>query len=55
MFKFEIIDSRTVRDQEGQDHDVLESIAALPWVSQLCACWLPTSESNPESLMTGIQ
>ena len=36
MLKFEIVNSRTVRDQEGRDHDVLESIDALPWVSQLC-------------------
>ena len=36
MLGLEIVDSRTVRDQEGRDHDVLESINALPWVSQLC-------------------
>jgi hypothetical protein len=33
---YEIVDSRTVRDQDGGDHDVLQSIEALPWVSQLC-------------------
>ena len=36
MLKFEIVNSRTVRDQEGRDHDVLESIEKLPWVHQLC-------------------
>lgn len=34
---FEIVDSCTVRDADGRDHDVLESIDALPWVSQLCS------------------
>lgn len=34
--ELEIIDSRTVRDQEGQYHDVLESIMSLTWVPQLC-------------------
>ncbi len=32
----EIIDSRTVRDEDGRDHDVLASMNALPWVRQLC-------------------
>ena len=36
MFELEIVDSRTVRDQEGRHHDVLESIEKLPWVHQLC-------------------
>jgi hypothetical protein len=36
MFELEIVDSHTVRDQEGRDHDVLESINALPWVKQTC-------------------
>jgi len=36
MFELEIVDSRTVRDQEGRTHDVLESINSLPWVHQLC-------------------
>jgi hypothetical protein len=36
MLGFEIVDSRTVRDQDGREHDVLESIDALPWVPQLC-------------------
>ena len=33
---FEIVDSRTVRDGTGRDHDVLEAIGRLPWVEQLC-------------------
>ena len=32
----EIIDARTVRDQDGYDHDVLASTNALPWVQQTC-------------------
>jgi hypothetical protein len=36
MLGLEIIDSRTVRDQEGRDYDVFESINSLPWVKQLC-------------------
>lgn len=33
---FQIIDSRTVRGEDGRIHDVLEAIDALPWVRQLC-------------------
>lgn len=36
MARFEIIDERTVVDADGVGHDVLEAIAALPWVAQLC-------------------
>jgi hypothetical protein len=34
--KLEILDSRKVRGADGREYDVLEAIAALPWVSQLC-------------------
>lgn len=34
--EFEIIDSRTVRDEDGRDHDVLKAMESLPWVHQLC-------------------
>lgn len=34
--RFEVIDSRTVRDAAGIEYDVLEAIAGLPWVRQLC-------------------
>ncbi len=34
--EFEIVGPTTVRDVEGREHDVLEAVAALPWVSQLC-------------------
>ncbi|MBA3687331.1 MAG: hypothetical protein H0W81_00610 [Chloroflexi bacterium] len=33
---FEIVDSRTVRAEDGREYDVFEAIGALPWVSQLC-------------------
>jgi hypothetical protein len=36
MLRFEIIGSAVVRDEEGVKHDVLEAIAVLPWVKQLC-------------------
>jgi hypothetical protein len=36
MARFEIIDSRTVRDADGREHDVLAAVAVLPWVRQLC-------------------
>jgi hypothetical protein len=36
MSGFVIIDSRTVRDPEGHDHDVLAAMDALAWVSQTC-------------------
>lgn len=36
MIELEIIDVRTVRDEGGRDHDVLEATEALPWVQQLC-------------------
>lgn len=36
MTRFEILDSRTVRDEHGRDHDLLEAIAVLPWVCQTC-------------------
>ena len=36
MARFEIVDAHTVRDADGRDHDVLEAIAVLPWVKQLC-------------------
>ena len=34
--RFEIIDSGTVRDENGREYDVLAAIGALPWVRQLC-------------------
>jgi len=34
--RFEIADPRTVCDTDGREYDVLEAIAALPWVRQLC-------------------
>lgn len=34
--RYEYVDARTIRDQEGIDHDVLEAIEQLPWVRQLC-------------------
>ena len=36
MTTFEIIDSRTVRDEDGKDHDVLHAMDTLPWVQQTC-------------------
>jgi hypothetical protein len=36
MARFEVINSRTVRDVDGREHDVLEAIAGLPWIRQLC-------------------
>lgn len=33
---FQIVDSRTVRGEDGREYDVLDAIAALPWVRQLC-------------------
>ena len=36
MARFEIVDVHTVRDPDGREHDVLEAIAVLPWVKQLC-------------------
>lgn len=33
---YEVIDQRAVRDENGATHDILEAIAALPWVRQLC-------------------
>lgn len=33
---YEVIDARTVRDQDGRKHDALEAIEALPWTAQLC-------------------
>lgn len=36
MSTFEIVDSRTLRDEEGREHLVLDAIDALPWVHQLC-------------------
>jgi hypothetical protein len=36
LVRFEIVDRRTVRDADGGEHDVLEAIEALPWVTQLC-------------------
>jgi hypothetical protein len=33
---FQIVDSRTVRGEDGRECDVLDAIAALPWVRQLC-------------------
>ena len=36
MSRFEIVDPRTARDDDGHDYDVLEAIAALAWVKQLC-------------------
>lgn len=36
MPSFEIVDSRTVRAEDGSHSDVLEAIEALPWVHQLC-------------------
>ncbi len=34
--KFEIVDSRTLRDEDGHAHDVLAAMDRLPWVRQLC-------------------
>jgi len=34
--RFEIAGPRTVRDTDGREYDVLQAIAALPWVRQLC-------------------
>ncbi len=36
MPAYEIVGPRTVRDQAGVEYDVLEAIAALAWVKQLC-------------------
>ena len=36
MTTLEIVDARTVRDEGGRSHDVLEAIEALQWVHQLC-------------------
>lgn len=36
MTKLEFVDSRTARDADGREYDVLKAIGALPWVSQLC-------------------
>ena len=36
MKGFQIVDPRTVRDDEGRDHDVLAAIDKLPWVDQTC-------------------
>ena len=33
---FVLVDARTVRTPDGQTHDVLEAIEALPWTAQLC-------------------
>lgn len=33
---YEIVDTRTVRGPDGQEHDVLDAIQALPWREQLC-------------------
>lgn len=33
---FQIVDSRTVRGEDGREYGVLEAIAVLPWVRQLC-------------------
>jgi hypothetical protein len=34
--RFEVVDAHTVRDEDGREYNVLQAIAALPWVSQLC-------------------
>lgn len=34
--RYQVVDARTVRGPDGQDHDVLEAIATLPWVRQRC-------------------
>ena len=34
--RFEYVDPRTVRGEDGHDYDVAEAIDALPWVSQTC-------------------
>jgi hypothetical protein len=36
MARFEIVDEHTLVDADGTRHDVLEAIAGLPWVKQLC-------------------
>ena len=36
MAQFEIVDDHTVVGGDGRRHDVLEAIAELPWVDQLC-------------------
>ncbi len=36
MAGFEIVDEHTLADADGARHDVLEAIAVLPWVKQLC-------------------
>ena len=36
MAEFEIVDDHTVVGADGRRHDVLEAIAELPWVDQLC-------------------
>lgn len=33
---WEVIDSRTVRAEDGSEHDVIQAIGQLPWVDQLC-------------------
>ncbi len=33
---FQIVDSRTVRGEDGREYDALDAIAALPWVRPLC-------------------
>ena len=30
------IDTRTVRAEDGSEHDVIQAIGQLPWVDQLC-------------------
>ena len=34
--RFEVVDSRTVRGEDGREYDVIEAINALPWIRQLC-------------------
>jgi hypothetical protein len=34
--QFELVDGRTVRDEDGIEYDVLDAINALPWKRQLC-------------------
>ena len=39
--RLKVVDSRTVRAEDGAEHDVIQAIGQLPWVDQSCPLMQP--------------